>query len=53
MRKMKEMKEIKKEKREKIKSLELRFRCQECNKLVRKGARKCSKCGSYDIDIDV
>ena len=28
-----------------------RFRCQECGSLVRKGGRRCGKCGSYDIDI--
>lgn len=31
----------------------MRFRCQECGRLVREGGRKCSGCGSYDIDIDV
>lgn len=31
----------------------MRFRCQECGRLVREGSYKCSACGSYDIDIDV
>lgn len=30
-----------------------RMRCQECNRLIRIGGRKCSNCGSTDIDLAV
>lgn len=38
---------------ERQKLYDLRFRCQECGRLIPKGSHKCPKCGSYDIDIDV
>ena len=33
------------------KAAAVRFRCQECGRLIPQRARRCSKCGSEDIDL--